>query len=81
MLDGMNASVIIHISKTGDVLTLPCAALYDSGSSCYVYTAYDAAKDSLSAPVTVTVGASDGDRFEVISGLSEGQTVWYTKYG
>ena len=81
MLDGMNASVIIHISKTGDVLTLPCAALYDSGSSCYVYTAYDTAKDRLSAPVIVTVGASDGDRFEVISGLSEGQTVWYTKFG
>lgn len=81
MLDGMNASVIIHISKTGDVLTLPCAALHDSGSSCYVYTAYDAAKDSLSAPVTVTVGVSDGDRVEILSGLSEGQTVWYTEYG
>lgn len=81
MLDGMNTSVIIHISKTGEVLTLPCAALYDSGSSSYVYTAYDAAKDSLSAPVTVTVGASDGERFEILSGLTEGQTVWYTVYG
>ena len=28
----------------------------------------------------VVTGVSDGDKVEIVSGLEEGQTVWYTAY-
>ena len=80
ILPGMNASVVIHTGNTGNVVTVPAAALSDSGSKCLVYTAYDEKNDKLINPVTVEIGASDGDFVEILSGLEAGQTVWYASY-
>jgi len=80
MLEGRNASVVIHTGSTGPVLCIPAAALNDSGSQSFVYTAYDPKKDTLTAPAAVVTGASDGETVEILSGLEEGQTVWYAYY-
>ena len=80
MLSGMNASVDIRIRSSGPVLTLPAAAVQDRGSANFVYTGFDAKKETLTDPVPVTAGASDGESVEIISGLEEGQTVWYMTY-
>lgn len=80
MLEGMNASVVINGDSTGTVLTIPIAAIQDEGSHSYVYTAYDSKAGQLTTPVEVVVGASDGDRAEILSGLAEGATVWYAYY-
>ena len=80
ILPGMNASVVIHTGNTGNVVTVPAAALSDSGSKCLVYTAYDEKNDKLINPVTVEIGASDGDFVEILSGLDVGQTIWYASY-
>ena len=76
----MNASVVIHTGNTGKVVTVPAAALQDSGSKCEVFTGFDEKNGILTDPVIVEVGASDGDYVEIISGLAKGQTVWYAYY-
>ena len=80
MLPGMNASVVIDVRSSGPVLTLPAAAISDHGSQSFVYTGYDLKSDSLLSPVTVQTGVSDGELVEILSGLEEGQTVWYIDY-
>ena len=79
MLDGMNTSVVVYKDSTTGLL-IPTAALNNSGSRTYVYTVYDAKTKQLSAPVDVVTGASDGDLVEIVSGLTEGQPVWYAYY-
>ena len=80
MLNGMNASVVVRKS-TGTALLIPIAALNDSGSKTTVYTAYDQKTGQLLAPVEVTTGISDGENVEILSGLEEGQMIWYSYYG
>ncbi len=77
MLPGMNASVVITLGTTDGVLTIPVAALGESGTEVFVYTAYDENSDTLSGPVDVVTGLSDGESVEITSGLSEGDTVYY----
>lgn len=77
MLSGMNASATIALEASGDVLTIPVAALYDDGARSFVYTSYDEAAGVLGDPVYVTCGASDGESVAVLSGLTGGQEFWY----
>ena len=79
MLNGMNASVVVKKS-TRSALLIPIAALNDSGSKTTVYTAYDQKSGQLLAPVEVTCGISDGENVEILSGLEEGQPIWYSYY-
>ena len=80
MLDGMNASAVITLDKDEDVLMIPVAALCDDGADCFVYTSYDEQNDVLGNPVYVTTGITDGVNVEILSGLSAGDTVWYSYY-
>lgn len=80
MLDGMNASCVITIETLRDVLTVPAAALCDENGVSLIYTALGRDKASLSEPVPVEVGFSDGETLEILSGLREGDTVWYSVY-
>ena len=79
MLDGMNASVSVR-TRTVSGLVIPTAALQDSGSKTYVYTALDRSGTAPAGPTEVTVGVSDGETAQILSGLEEGQTVWYFSY-
>ena len=80
MLDGMNVSCLVTIETLRDVLTIPAAALCDEDGAQVVYTAVSRDRSELSAPVPVEVGLSDGETLEILSGLSEGDTVWYKLY-
>ena len=80
MLSGMNATAILTVGVTEDVLTLPAAALTEKGSKTVAYTGFDEQSRTLLDPVEVTTGVSDGTTVEILSGLEEGTTVWYTYY-
>ena len=79
MLDGMNASVVVHRGSRSALL-IPSAAVSDRGSRSYVYTARDNKTGKPVMEVQVETGISDGENVEIVSGLSEGQTVYYEYY-
>ena len=77
MLPGMNASSLITVSTREDILTLPAEALTEDGADTLVYTSYDEKTGQLGGEVKVTTGVSDGAKVQILSGLSEGDTVYY----
>ena len=77
MLAGMNASVEIVIGRAENCLTIPEDALNQSGANTFVYTDYDPETGALSGETAVTTGASDGVRVEIVSGLTEGTSIYY----
>ena len=80
MLAGMNATAIMTVGVTENVLTLPAEALTEKGSRTVVYTGYDPQNRLLLAPVEVETGVSDGAVVEIVTGLEEGTPVWYKYY-
>ena len=78
MLTGMNASVYIVLEEHPSLLLVPLAAINEDSGGIYVYTAYDSGRKELTDPVEVTTGLSDGTNVEIISGLSEGDTCYYS---
>ncbi len=78
MLPGMNASVLIEVSRLDSVLTVPAAAVYEDGNRTYVYTALDEKSGEPTNPVDVTTGSSDGTNIEILSGLTSGDAVYYS---
>ena len=79
MLDGMNASVVVHRGSRSALL-IPSAAVHDRGSRSYVYTALDNKTGKPTGEVQVETGISDGENVEILNGLAEGQTVFYEYY-
>ena len=80
MLTGMNATAILTVGVTDNVITIPTAALSQRGTRTVVYTAYDPQTRTLSGEREVSIGVSDGETVEITEGLSEGEQVWYTYY-
>lgn len=80
MLAGMNATAAIGLTTTENVVTIPVAALVETGNETVVYTDYDKGKETLLKPVKVKVGVSDGDTVQILEGLSDGQTYYYAYY-
>jgi hypothetical protein len=80
MLNGMNATAILTVGVTDEVLTIPAAALTQKGRRTMVYTGYDPQTDTLLDPVEIVTGVSDGVTVEVLEGLEEGRTVYYAYY-
>ena len=80
MLPGMNATATITLDTATNAVTVPVAALNDEGSETFVYTSYDEETGLLGDPVSVTVGASNGENAEVLSGIGEGATYYYAYY-
>jgi len=77
MLPGMNASVKITTAVSEPVQTVPAEAiLFDSGKS-WLYTGYNEKTDTLTDPVEIQTGRSDGAQVELLSGLEEGQSFYY----
>jgi len=77
MLPGMNASVKITTAVSEPVRTVPAEAiLFDSGKS-WLYTGYNEKTDTLTDPVEIQTGRSDGAQVELLSGLEEGQSFYY----
>ena len=81
MMSGMNASVTITTSEVSDVLLIPAAAVTEKGNSSYVYTQKDSKSGELSGETEVQTGDTDGSNIVITSGLSEGDTVYYSMNG
>ncbi|MCB6994352.1 biotin/lipoyl-binding protein [bacterium 210820-DFI.6.37] len=80
MLVGMNGSATVTISSKEDIILIPLNALQESGDRTFVYTEEDG-DGNLSGEVEVETGLSDDENVEIVSGLSEGETVYYTRSG
>ena len=80
MLAGMNATATISLTTTENVLTVPAAALVEQGNETLIYTGYDEKKETLTDPVAVKVGVSDGETVQILEGLADGQTYYYAYY-
>ena len=77
MLTGMNAAVRVQLAENGGLLLIPLAAVQEDADGIYVCTGYDKNSNEATAPVEITTGLSDGENVEVLSGLTEGDTVYY----
>lgn len=80
MLAGMSASAILPLNEEVEGLLIPTAAIYDDGTNVFVYTALDAKTGEPTNPVNVTIGLSDGEYTQILSGLEAGQQVFFTYY-
>ena len=77
MLGGMNASVSITTETLEDILILPAEAFDEQDGQTVAYTAFDTHTEKPGSPVAVKTGLSDGLSVQILSGLSEGEVVWY----
>ena len=77
MLEGMNATVSVQLAEHEDLLLIPAAAVQEDESGSFVYTAQDA-DGSPAGRTAVTTGLSDGENVEILSGLTEGGSYFYT---
>lgn len=80
MLPGMNVNVTVTLETLPDCLTIPVAALTGTGTKPQVFTAYDETTETLLNPVTPELGYSDGESVQILSGLDENTTIWYSYY-
>ena len=80
MLGGMSATAVMELDTLQNVLLVPTAALQEDGSKVFVYTGYDAKKETFLNPVTVTIGASDGEFTQILTGLKDGDSFFYAYY-
>ena len=69
--DGMSATVTVVINQVVGVLTVPTSAVHTNGTASTV----EVLKNGVPSTVVVTVGAADPSRTQIVSGLSEGDTV------
>ncbi len=79
MLPGMSADVDIQIEGVENALIIPIDALHQTSAISYVYTTYDEETQQYGGMVEVTVGMQNDTQVEILSGLKEGDTVYYTE--
>lgn len=79
MLPGMYCSAFITLNTVEDVLCVPVAALSQDEENTIVYTGYNE-ESGLTSPVTVTIGVSDGENVQILSGLNPGETCYYAYF-
>jgi len=79
MLPGMTASVDVRIEGVDNAILIPADALHQTSTGYYVYTSYDEQTQEFGGRVDVIPGLSNSNYVEIKSGLSEGDTVYYTK--
>ena len=80
MLPGMHAAAFLTMETAPSVLTVPVAALNESGTQVFVYTSYDEKTEVFGNPVPVTTGISDGEYVQILSGITEGAVIYYPYY-
>ena len=79
MLPGMTADVDVKIQGVDNAILIPVEALHQTSTIYYVYTSYDEETMQYSGRVEVTIGMQNSNFVEITSGLSEGDTVYYTE--
>lgn len=76
MMAGMNVDAEILIEESSDVLIIPIEAVSKVGQKYIVQTKDE---DGNQVPVAVEVGITNEKYVEILSGLSEGDTIYYTE--
>nr|MBQ8244758.1 HlyD family efflux transporter periplasmic adaptor subunit [Oscillospiraceae bacterium] len=79
MLPGMTAEVDVKIQGVENVLIIPVDALHQTSAISYVYTTYDEELQQYGGMVEVTTGMQNENYVEILSGLKEGDTIYYTE--
>lgn len=80
MLPGMTATAVIPLETLSSCLAVPVAALTETPTQTLLYKGYEEKTMALTDPSPVTLGVSDGEWVQVLSGAGEGETVWYSYY-
>ena len=79
MLSGMTADVTVNITGSENVLIVPADAVHKTRTTYYVYTSYNGDTGEYGDMKEVTVGISNDEYIEILSGLEAGDTVYYVK--
>ena len=79
MLPGMTARAVVNIHGVDDALIIPVDALHQTSASSFVYTSYDRETGEYGGLKEVQAGISNSESVEILSGLEEGETVWYVE--
>lgn len=79
MLPGMTADVDIKIEGNENALIIPVDALHQTSTGSYVYTTFDEKTQQYGGKADVVAGMQNDNYAEILSGLQEGDTVYYTK--
>ena len=79
MLPRMSATVSIRIQGVDNALLLPEDAVTRTRDSAYVYTGRNETSGELEGMAEVKTGLTGGGYIEIIEGLQEGDTVYYTE--
>jgi multidrug efflux pump subunit AcrA (membrane-fusion protein) len=69
--DGMSATVSIIVNEVVQVLTVPTSTVHTNATGSYV----EVLNNGVEQQVTVTVGAADATRTQILSGVSNGETI------
>ena len=79
MLYGMTASASVRIEGVDDAIVIPIEALHRTSDGAYVYTSYNEEYQEYGGKVDVVTGIENSTYVEIKSGLSVGDTVYYTE--
>lgn len=79
MLSGMTADVSVRIEGVDDAILIPVDAIHKTRDGAYVYTSYNEELQEYSGKVDVVTGLENSTYAEIKSGLSVGDTVYYTE--
>ena len=79
MLPGMTARVVVNIHGVENALIIPADALHQTSTKSFVYTSYDKETGEYGGLKEVEAGISNSEYVEILSGLEEGETVWYVE--
>lgn len=75
-ISGTDANVHIDLEKLSDVLAVPKSAIFQENDKTYVYIS----RNGLRQKQEISVGIyGDNDMVEIVSGLSEGDTIFLVK--
>ena len=75
----MTASVSVRIEGVDDAILIPVEALHKTSDGAYVYTSYNEELQEYGGKVDVVTGLENSTYVEIKSGLSVGDTVYYTE--
>ena len=76
---GMSAEVRMMTNNVSDAVTISSEAIQNADDGSSYVNLYDQEGNMIQWPVTL--GASDGTYTEIVNGLGEGETVYYTPSG
>ena len=79
MLSGMTATASVQIEGVENAILIPIEALHLTSDGAYVYTSYSEEYQEYGGRVDVVTGLENSTYVEIKSGLSVGDTVYYTE--